>query len=149
MERNYDLELNSICLVNVQFDPTYMSYIGPCAHPIKKMTWQNCSIQSYKGDHGTPFSKLYEDFVVIGIGKEPTFDTEMQCIIKEGLYGTLGLRGYCNEESLAIMVSTRTKCVVTLEKMFRAFFLKEFKVDKSTYDQVIAYPVYPFPVYPF
>lgn len=122
MARDDYLELKGICRFEMEIDLTYRSIEGPTAYKIKKVTWEDINIGEYNGYHVRPVVKWYEDFAVISIGKEPIFDDETQRIIDERLDRNGNMLAYCNEESLAIIVSSRLMHCQTLVKMFTEFF---------------------------
>ena len=110
MARDDYLELKGICQFEMKIDLTYRSIEGPTAYVIKAITFEN-SISDFKCCLLSPVVKwsedLAEDFAVISIGKEPVFDDEAQRIIDERLDRNGNMLAYCNEESLAIIVSSR------------------------------------------
>lgn len=125
MARDDYLELKGICQFEMEIDLTYRSIEGPTAYKIKKVTWEDINIGEYNGYHVRPVVKWYENFAVISIGKEPIFDDETQHIIDERLNLNGNMLGYCDEESLAIMVSMRLPERQKLVEMLTAFFTKD------------------------
>ena len=121
MARDDYLELKGICQFEMKIDLTYRSIEGPTAYVIKAITFEN-SISDFKCCLLSPVVKWSEDFAVISIGKEPVFDDEAQRIIDERLDRNGNMLAYCNEESLAIIVSSRLMHCQTLVKMFTEFF---------------------------
>jgi len=125
MGRNDNLELKGICQFEMEIDLTYRSIEGPTAYKIKKVKWENVNIGEIHSYQVRPVVKWYEDFAVISIGKEPVFDDKAQHIINERLELNGNTLGYCDEESLAIMIGMKLLERQKLVEMFTAFFTKD------------------------
>lgn len=144
MEEKYNLEVKGICQFEIKMNLTYRSIEGPTACKIKEVTWENVNISEYKGYCVKPIVKWYDGFTVINIGKELVFDDHEQCLIKEDLGLNGDMLAYCDEESLAIIVSNKLMGNQTLVESLRMFFTPDKWVGYDCKNVNVSTSPFPF-----
>lgn len=127
MARDDYLELKGICRFEMKIELTYRHLRRPFACEIKEVTWACVNGSGYKGYiMERPIVKWYNDFIVISIGEEVTFDDDVQCILNEELDLRGNVLAYCDEESLAIIIGKRMNCNYRgLVEMLKKFLTKD------------------------
>lgn len=144
MARNDSLGVKGICQFEMKMDLTYRSIEGPTAYKIKRIEWKNVNISEYKGYRVKPVAKWYEGFAVISIGKELVFDDDEQCLLNEDLGLNGDMLAYCDEESLAIIVSNRLMHCQTLVEKLTTFFTPNKWVGYDGENVSVSTDVFPF-----
>ena len=144
MARDDYLEVKGMCQFEMKMDLTYRSIEGPTACQIKEVTWENVNISEYKGYRVKPVVKEYEGFAVISIGKELVFDDHEQCLLNEDLGLNGDMLAYCDEESLAIIVSCRLMHCQTMVQSLRMFFTPDKWVGYDCKNVSVSTSPFPF-----